>query len=121
MNTYVNIDELVGQTMASVVNVNNEELTFTTDTGAKYKLFHSQDCYGNVTIEDITGNLDDLVGSPMLMAEEISNEHKENNDSGDSETWAFYKFVTIKGYVTVSWYGTSSGYYSESVDFVRTT
>ena len=113
-------EELVGHTLTNVENRDNEELVFTLDTGEVYKLYHDQDCCESVTIEDIVGNLGDLVGSPILIAEEAtSGENPPGIVKEDqySFTWTFYKLATIKGYVTIRWYGDSNGYYSESVDW----
>ena len=112
----MNIDILLGKTLTSVVNDDNEELIFILDNGDKYKLYHEQDCCESVLIEDIAGDLNDLVGSPLTMAEEVS-ENGPETDWGDTCTYTFYKFATIKGYVTVRWCGSSNGYYSESVSF----
>lgn len=116
--------DLVGKTLTAVENDDNERLVFTLDTGEQYKLYHYQDCCEDVQIEDIAGDLNDLVGSPILMAEEAI--HDRENPDGveipsyqDSFTWTFYKLATVKGYVTVRWYGESNGYYSESVDWAR--
>ena len=113
---------LLGKTLVSVENLKNEELQFTTDNGETYRLYHYQDCCETVTIEDIDGDLQNLVGSPIVQAEEVVSENQ--NPEGvpipeyqDSYTWTFYKLATVKGYVTIRWYGESNGYYSESVDF----
>lgn len=71
---------------------------------------------------DIVGDLSDLIGQPLLMAEEvcesdINPEGVKIPDFQDSFTWTFYKLATVKGYVTISWYGESNGYYNESVSF----
>lgn len=115
------LKDLIGKTMTRVENVNNEELVFTTTEGRVYMLHHDQDCCETVTIESIVGDLSDLVGKPLLMAEEAtSNTHPDGYSPSkyeESFTWTFYKFATRKGYVDVRWFGESNGYYSENVDF----
>lgn len=122
-----NVSELVGKTLISIEK-KDDELIFICDNGDKYKMYHSQDCCEHVSIEDICGDLDDLINSTILKAEEVSNYEpiseedikrtKEANDWG-SCTWTFYKFATMKGYVDIRWYGESNGYYSESVNFQK--
>ena len=85
---------------------------------------HDQDCCENVQIEDICGDINDLVGSVILNAEEVSNDEYEKEWESTQEyiesfTWTFYKFATQKGYVDIRWLGESNGYYSESVEFVK--
>lgn len=116
-------EDLLGKTLVNIENIDNEQLIFTLDTGERCKLYHEQDCCESVTIEDINGELSDLVGLPILQAEEVI--HEEVNPEGvaipedaqDSFTWTFYKLATAKGHVTIRWYGGSNGYYSEAVDF----
>jgi hypothetical protein len=69
-----------------------------------------------VTIEDVCGSFDDIVGKEIISAEEVTQEGDADKYDNTS-TWTFYKLWTIKGSVTIRWYGTSNGYYSESVDF----
>lgn len=119
---YVNsINVLCGLTMSSVTgSEGGDEMIFTATTGQKFKFYHCQNCCESVSINDVIGDLTDLVGSPILLAEEVSSEAENNTkseDSYDSFTWTFYRFATIKGTVTVRWYGSSNGYYSEKVSF----
>jgi hypothetical protein len=120
---YVNpINVLLGLTMSSVTgSEGDDEMIFTATTGQKFKFYHCQNCCESVSINDVIGDLTDLVGSPILLAEEVSSEAENNTKDDDysdsSFTWTFYRFATIKGTVTVRWYGSSNGYYSEEVSF----
>lgn len=113
----IEISVLVGLVLESVINANDEEIVFKTTTGRILKLYHTQDCCENVRVEDISGDLNDLVGTPILQAEEVSNEPEPAMEHSNSYTWTFYKFATVKGSVTIRWLGESDGYYSERVDF----
>ena len=109
--------DLKGQTLHSILAVGeygDDALHFVTETGLEYLMYHSQDCCENVQIEDVVGDLDDLIGSPILEAEVVT----EDGDGQDESTmWTFYKIGTIKGHVNIRWHGSSNGYYSVSVDF----
>lgn len=117
---WVGVEELVGKTLSDIL-VSDDEIIFTTTDGETYKMYHSQNCCESVYIEDIVGDVKDLIGSPILLAEESSNSEDPpaSKYEPDSYTWTYYKFATIKGYVDIRWYGSSNGFYSESVSFCK--
>ena len=104
---------LLGKTFIKVEQVEDNELRFYLTDTSYYCYYHEQDCCESVYIESIVGDLSDLVGSEILVAEE-STTYGEGT-CGDTYTHTFYKFATRKGYVDVRWNGESNGYYSEKV------
>jgi len=124
--TIVDFSVLQGKTMRSVVQSvvshrtgDQDAITFTTVEGEVYTLTHDQDCCEVVEVEDICGRLEALVGSPLLVAEEYTQDGVPGVPDSDvkrpSTTWTFYKLATRKGHVTIRWIGRSNGYYSEKV------
>jgi len=124
----LDVSVLIGKQLKTVEMPDNENIYFDVDNGDIYRMNHNQDCCETVEIVDVCGDLNDLVGSPIIMAEMVQSEENEfmgktvkdyEEYQNDSQTWTFYKFATIKGYVTIRWLGTSNGYYSEEVDFYK--
>lgn len=115
-------NQLIGTVFSRVERCNNEDDTIKfyigDESDPKYKLKHEQDCCEHVYIESITGDLSDLVGQPITMAEIVWKDGESKKDeygyNDESSTWTFIKFATIKGYVDIRFYGSSNGYYSES-------
>lgn len=113
-------EELKGKTITKIEGMekNSDCIEFFCSDGTKYVMNHEQDCCESVYLEDVCGDAEDLLDSPILLAEEVQNaDGPALNKYEDSWTWTFYKIATIKGTVTLRWYGASNGYYSEEVDF----
>lgn len=116
----VNISLEISKKMQSLINktvvkitgleIESEDMRLEFSDGTILRHYHSKDCCETVRIADITGNKEDLIGQPLLMAEIVSN---NVIDAFDSETWTFIKFATVNGYVTIRWLGESNGYYGE--------
>jgi hypothetical protein len=126
----VNFSDLLNKTLKTIHQDGNETLTFVTVEGEEYLMHHEQDCCENVYLQDVAGDLNDLIGSPIVLAEENSNRGDEGDSQGwpkgiekptyvESWEWTFYRIGTAKGTVVLRWYGGSNGYYSTSVSFIK--
>ena len=118
------VKEMLGKTLVKIDGMerDSEKIIFTCSDGTQYVMYHDQDCCEWVRIEEVIGNVTDLIGYPLMMSEDISETCEEPSvdySMDDSHTWTWYKFATILGYVTVRWLGESNGYYSEDVVFIE--
>jgi hypothetical protein len=113
-------EELVGKTITKITGQQySDELVFHLSDGTRHMLYHWQNCCESVSLNDVNGNFEDLIGTEILMASEESNSYPLTPllESDKSYTWTFYRLSTIKGTVVLRWLGVSNGHYSESVDF----
>jgi hypothetical protein len=117
VSTQKGMAQMLGKTFVQVSgSVDGDEMLFETATGERFMFAHQQDCCETVRINDIVGDLQDLVGEPLLVAEEVKGATEPDEEHYESYSYTFYKFATRKGYVDVRWLGESNGYYSERVD-----
>lgn len=124
---YYDAAEFTGKVFTAIEQIGNDRIEFATDDGKKYVMFHSQDCCESVTIHDIAGKLEDLIGKKIVKAsEETSGERPADVEKPDwedeSATWTSY-FFKARGVpkVRIRWHGSSNGYYSESVQIEEAT
>lgn len=69
---------------------------------------------------DVCGDVYGLIGKEVLDAYETCDGNDGPlGDYDDSYTWTFYTIVNFDVAVTLRWYGSSNGYYSESVSFFK--
>ncbi len=112
------IEKMMGMTLlavreqSDVVHFDCAEGTFT--------FYHEQDCCESVTLEHLDGLLPDFKPQKILRAEEKTADNEDGTDGhsrpyGDSTTWTFYDIQTEQMDISMRWFGSSNGYYSESV------
>ena len=114
------IFEMKGQTLEEIsMNPEKDRIDFCTKD-LTFRMEHKRVCCEICSVEDITGDLTDLIGSPIIMAEYVEYVPPiKDQSSDDSQTWTMVKLATVKGYVTIRWYGASNGYYSETPNFFK--
>ncbi len=114
----VGFEKLVGEVITEVsgLAVGSDRVEFKTLSGKTFMMYHYQDCCESVDINEIIGDVDFILNTPILQAREDS-EDATGPEVYDSGTWTFYTIGTIKGYLTLRWLGVSNGYYSERVSF----
>jgi hypothetical protein len=121
----VKFEILKGMTIKEIkVNQQNSEedniLFITVDNRGNeriFKMYHGQECSEDVRIKDVCGDVNVLIDSEIIIAEERIVESEQSEEGHITST--FYTLGTAKGYLDISWFGESNGYYSESVDFVE--
>lgn len=115
-----NFSDLIGQTIVNIDADKASDVIYIETTDRRYRMQHDQDCCESVLIEDINGDPADLVGKVVRLAEESlpDNPPPEYVFADDSYTLTFYRLRVDGGdSLDIRWFGTSNGYYSESVDF----
>jgi len=100
-------------------------------------MFHYQQCCESVYIAEIIGDLSDLINTPIIDVQILTNENntidknvireledKErprlNKDAEiaiEDASWTFYKITTNKGDVVFRWCGVTDSCYSIDVGF----
>jgi len=112
--------ELKGKTLVRIEQEDDDELVLKTSLGEIYRLNHHRTGRERVYIEDMCGDLSDLIGEPLLEAEEVTSYSKPEGAKADAIEylccqWTFYKLGTRKGSVVIRWFAN----YSEYVDFSK--
>lgn len=111
------LSALVGEIPVKITgSVGGDEITIACESELLVTFYHDQDCCESVTIYDICGDWEDLLGVKLVHAEERVGSYDDGKEH-EYVTWTFYDFQSTKGSVNVRWCGESNGYYSESVNY----
>ena len=124
-NKYIDASALLGKTITEIRQTRDRYISIHTSDGKSYRMFHAQECCESVTIHDIQGDLQALVGSPIVKAREKTSDKfpadvERSQWQVEDFTWTTYFFETATAKVRIRWFGESNGYYSETVQIEET-
>ena len=108
------IELLKGRTIKAVVTDHEDFVIFVISDNEVVMMNHTSACCENVSIENINGDLNHLLDTPLLRAEVKYTGNIET--PGGDEQYTFYTLATKNGYVDLRWYGESNGCYSIDVE-----
>ena len=119
----IEIEEFIGKTIKKIIILDDmTAIFFYCEDGSQYKMYHKKDCSEQVWLSDISGDIGDIVGYPILTAEGRCERNDKERSAGidnDRILWTFYEFATVKGSVTLRWVGRSNGHYAEDVSIEK--
>ena len=114
MNELEIIKEVIGLKFSKggriTYDSNHQDLFFLESSKFKVQIYVVEDCCNGSWIEDIEGDVHDIIDEPITMFELVSNREEENDYY---KTWTFIKIGTKKGSITIRFVGESNGYYTE--------
>lgn len=115
----IDISQFLGKILYDIsINRDSDIITIVDSDYNEFEMYHKDDCCEDVYVDDIDGDLNDLIDSPILRAESSTNSDditkEKANEVDEHYTWTYYKLSTIKGSITIRWFGTSNGCYSET-------
>lgn len=93
----------------------SEEIFFIMSNGDVLRMYHEVTLWEDVRIEDIGGDINNIIGVPIK--ESIVIIEEGDLDYGCTYTRTWFQFLTDKGYVAIRWKSLSDGCCSESVDY----
>lgn len=122
VDPYSILENNVGRVPVDIVGAeeDSDEVFFVfNDGGPVVKIYHCYDYGESVSINEVIGEPEDLIGYPLVVCdesdEEPTEEEKAQSDQLDRSTWTFYRFANHGGSLCLRWLGSSNGYYSEAV------
>ena len=115
-----NIKDLIGLTLDEMLigkdGEGNDRIAILA-SGRWFTMSHDQDCCESVWVEDVPTLSADARGAKIVDASEDITTGCEGY--GDTFTATFYRILTEREDVALTWRGESNDYYSESVDFAE--
>jgi hypothetical protein len=120
MSPETTLKPLLGQTIEKIEGAEpgQEYVLIDLADGRRFGMSHEQDCCENVAVHSVAGNLQDIIGSPVVSALEIEGDPEGvEYECSESHTFTSFRITTAKGTAEIRWLGESNGYYGEGVSF----